>query len=126
MLAMGLIESAWAVLALPAAILIGLGFAAVGFAATSFMRSWEDFDLVFLVSLPLFLFSATFYPLSTYPEALQWVVRATPLYHGNEMMRGLTLGVIGWDMLAHVAYFVIMAVVGLAVVDRRLHKLLLQ
>jgi lipooligosaccharide transport system permease protein len=125
MLAMGLLESAWAVLALPAAVLIGFGFAAIGFAATSFMRSWQDFDLVFLVSLPLFLFSATFYPLSTYPEALQWVVRLTPLYHGNELMRGLTLGVVGWDMVGHAAYFVVMGVLGLAVVNRRLHKLLL-
>lgn len=125
MLAMGLIESAWAILALPAAILIGFGFAAIGFAATSFMRSWEDFDLVFLVTLPLFLFSATFYPLSTYPEGLQWVVRATPLYHGNELMRGLTLGAVGWDMIGHVAYFLVMGAIGLVIVDRRLHKLLL-
>jgi lipooligosaccharide transport system permease protein len=125
MLFMGLLESAWAVLALPAAILIGFGFAAIGFAATSFMRSWQDFDLVFLVSLPLFLFSATFYPLSTYPEAIQWVVRLTPLYHGNELMRGLTLGVVGWDMVGHAAYFVVMGILGLAVVNRRLHKLLL-
>jgi lipooligosaccharide transport system permease protein len=125
MLAMGLIESWWGVLALPGAVLIGFGFAAIGFAATSFMRSWQDFDLVFLVSLPLFLFSATFYPLEIYPPALQWVVRLTPLYHGNELMRGLTLGAVGWDMLGHVAYFVVMGALGLAIVNRRLHKLLL-
>jgi lipooligosaccharide transport system permease protein len=125
MLAMGLIGSAWAILALPAAILIGFGFAAVGFAATSFMRSWEDFDLVFLVSLPLFLFSATFFPLSVYPVTLQWVVRASPLYHGVELMRSLTLGTVGWDLLGHVAYFLVMGAIGLAIANRRLHRLLL-
>jgi lipooligosaccharide transport system permease protein len=125
MLAMGLIGSVWAVLALPAALLIGFGFAAVGFAATSFMRSWEDFDYVLLVTLPLFLFSTTFYPLSTYPEAIQWVVRVTPLYHGVELMRGLVLGHVGWDLLGHVAYYVVMGGIGLAITNRRLHKLLL-
>jgi lipooligosaccharide transport system permease protein len=125
MLAMGLIESPWGVLALPAAILIGFGFAAIGFAATSFMRSWQDFDLVVLVTLPLFLFSTTFYPLEIYPDGLQWVVRATPLYQGVELMRSLTLGTVGWDILAHVAYFLAMGAVGLSITDRRLHRLLL-
>ena len=125
MLAMGLVASAWAILALPAAILIGFGFAAVGFAATSFMRSWEDFDMVVLVTLPLFLFSTTFYPLSTYSEPVQWIVRVTPLYHGVELMRGLTLGIVGWDLLGHVAYFLVMGAAGLAVANRRLHTLLL-
>jgi lipooligosaccharide transport system permease protein len=125
MLAMGLVESVWAILALPAAILIGFGFAAVGFAATSFMRSWEDFDMVVLVTLPMFLFSTTFYPLSTYSEPVQWIVRVTPLYQGVELMRGLTLGIVGWDLLGHVAYFLVMGAAGLAVANRRLHTLLL-
>ena len=37
--------------------------------------------LVQLVLLPMFLFSATFYPLSVYPVAIQWFVRFSPLYH---------------------------------------------
>ena len=67
----GLWVSPWLILAFPAALLVGFAFAAVGMAATSFMRTWQDFDLIQLVILPLFLFSATFYPLETYPEALQ-------------------------------------------------------
>ena len=55
-------------LAVPAALLIGFAFGAVGMAATSFMRTWQDFDLIQLVILPLFLFSGTFYPIETYPE----------------------------------------------------------
>ena len=67
MLLLGLVPSWWAVLALPAAALIGFAFAAVGMAATTYMRSWSDTDAVQLVQMLLFLFSATFYPLSTYP-----------------------------------------------------------
>ena len=69
---LGLTASPWAVLALPAAALIGFGFAGVGMAATTWMRSFVDFDYVNLALIPLFLFSGTFFPLSQYPAALQW------------------------------------------------------
>src|SRR5262249_56137012 len=122
----GLISSAWALLALPAALLVAFAFAAVGIAATSFMRSWQDFDLVQLAVVPMFLFSATFFPLSVYPSALRWLVQAFPLYHAVAMMRALTTGVVGASMLVHVAYFAVMATVGLAVAARRLRILLLR
>lgn len=104
---------------------MAFAFAAVGMAATTFMRSWQDFDLVQLAVLPLFLFSTTFYPLSVYPGWLQTVVTWTPLYHAIELMRGLTLGVVDWGMLGHVAYFAVLAAVGTVVAARRLGKLLL-
>ena len=66
-------------LTLPGALLIGFAFAAVGMAATSFMRTWQDFDLIQLVILPMFLFSGTFFPLDTLPEALRTIVVLTPL-----------------------------------------------
>ncbi|MFP5336365.1 MAG: ABC transporter permease [Actinomycetes bacterium] len=121
----GLVESWWAVLALPAATLIGFAFAAVGMAATTYMRSWVDFDYVQLAILPMFLFSATFFPLSTYPDSLQWVVRVTPLYHGVAMVRDLMLGEVAVGILGHVAYFAVMGLVGLVVAARRLERLLL-
>ena len=65
----GLVGSWWAVLAVPAAVFIGFAFAAVGMFATTFMRSWVDFDYITLAIQPMFLFSATFFPLSTYPGA---------------------------------------------------------
>jgi lipooligosaccharide transport system permease protein len=110
---LGLVESWWAVLALPAAILIGFAFAAVGLAATTFLRSWQDFEFVQLAVLPLFLFSTTFYPLSTYPEPLQVVVRCTPLYHGIELVRGLVTGEVGWSLLGNAAYLLVMGLAGL-------------
>jgi len=121
---MGLIESPWALLALPAAILVGFSFAAVGMAATTYMRSWQDFDLVNLAVLVLFLFSATFYPLSVYPDSLQAVAHLSPLYHGVALIRGLMLGDLGFHLLGHVAFLAAMGAVGLAVTNRRLVTLL--
>lgn len=121
----GLLVSPWALLTLPAALLVALAFGAVGMAATTYMRSWQDFDLVTLAILPMFLFSATFFPLSVYPTALQWLVQCLPLYHAVEIMRGLTTGVVHLGMLGHIAYFVVMAAIGLVVAARRIGTLLL-
>jgi lipooligosaccharide transport system permease protein len=122
---LGDIASPWAVLALPATVLIGFGFAAVGMAATTFMRSWNDFDFVQLAVLPLFLFSASFYPLSTYPRWLQIVVECTPLYHGVALLRALCTGSVGFGLLGHALYLVVMGAVGLSIAARRLEILLL-
>lgn len=126
MAALGLVQSWWGLLAIPASLLIGFAFSACGMAATTFMRRWTDFDYITMVTLPLFLFSATFYPLSAYPEGLQVVVGLTPLFHGVELLRALTTGAIGAGLLVHVAYLLVMGLVGLAIVSRRLDKLLLK
>ncbi len=125
MAALGDVDSAWAALAMPAAVLIGFAFAAVGMAATTFMRSWTDFDFVQLAILPLFLFSTTFYPLSIYPRWLQIVVECTPLYHGVVLERSITLGVVGPALLGHALYLAVMGGVGVVVAGRRIRILLL-
>lgn len=125
MLIFGLIESAWAIMAVPAALLIGFAFASVGMAATSYMRSWQDFDMVQLVTLPLFLFSATFYPLDVYPEIIQNLTRFSPLYHGVEIVRAVTLGIFDWSIVGHVAFLVAMGAVGVTIAAKRIEKLLL-
>ena len=121
----GAVRSWWALLALPAAVFIGFAFAAVGMFATTFMRSWVDFDYITLAIQPMFLFSATFFPLATYPDALQWVVRATPLYHGVALERALMIGDVGWGVLAHVGYLLVLGVLGVVGASRRLERLLL-
>ncbi len=126
MLAMGLVGSWWALLALPAAVLIGFAFAAVGLAATTFLRGWQDFEFVQVALLPLFLFSTTFYPLSTYPRPLQVLVECTPLYHGIELVRGLVTGDVRWSLLGSVAYLLFLGLAGLALGARRLERLLLR
>ncbi|HYJ76536.1 MAG TPA: ABC transporter permease [Kineosporiaceae bacterium] len=119
------VTSWWAVLTLPAAVLVGLAFAGVGMAATTYMRSWQDLDLVQLAVLPMFLFSATFYPLSTYPPSLQWVVQITPLYQGVTLVRDLALGTVGWTTLGNALYLVLLGLLGMGVAARRLERTLL-
>jgi len=124
MVIMGLVGSWWGLLALPAALLVSYAFAGAGIAATTFMRSWTDFDFVNLALIPMFLFAATFFPLSQYPTGLQWVVRCTPLYQGVALERGLTTGQLTWTMLLNVAYLVALGTIGLEIATRRLKKLL--
>jgi lipooligosaccharide transport system permease protein len=112
-------------MAVPAAVLIGFAFAAVGMTATTFMKSWQDFDLVNMVTLPLFLFSGTFYPLDVYPEAIQTIARFSPLYHGVELIRACTLGSFDWSIAGHLGFLVGMGAVGVAITARRLDRLLL-
>jgi lipooligosaccharide transport system permease protein len=121
-----LVQSPWAVFAIPAAMLMSFAFAAVGMAATTFMRSWQDFDLINLVVLPLFLFSGTFFPISSYPPALQVIVAITPLYQGVDLIRSLVSGFVDASVVIHVVYLTVMGVIGLSIVARRLDKLLLQ
>jgi lipooligosaccharide transport system permease protein len=125
MLAMGLTASWWAVLLLPGALLIAFGFAAVGMALTSYMKSVQDLDYIQLAVLPLFLFSGTFYGLNVYPAWLRIVVECLPLQHGIALLRALNAGVLDWSLAGHALYFVAMAVVGVAVAARRLDVLLL-
>ncbi len=124
MWALGMVGSAWVVLALPACVLIGFAFAAVGMAATTYMRSWADFEYVPTAVLPLFLFSATFYPLSSYGD-WGWVVQLSPLYHGVALVRAFNFGEFSWSLLGHVAVLVVLGIVGVTIAARRIRTLLL-
>jgi lipooligosaccharide transport system permease protein len=125
MWSMGLVHSWWALLALPATLLIGFAFAAVCMAVTTWMNSWQDFDKVTLVQLPMFLFSGTFFPVTAFHGVLRWIVEATPLYRGVVLCRELTTGVLSWESGLSVVYLVVMGAIGLLVVRRRLDTLLL-
>lgn len=124
MAVMGLIQSPWGILAFPATILIGFAFGAVATAGVTWMRTWQDLDLVTLITLPLFLFSATFYPLEVYPPIFQVLTWFSPLYHSVVLVRGLTLGVIDWTMGVAVLYLVAMGVTGSVITARRVGQLL--
>ena len=125
MVVLGMAQSPWIVLALPACVLIAIAFSAVGMACTTFMRSWADFEYVPSLTLPLFLFSATFYPLSSYGD-WAWVVQLSPLYHGVALVRGASAGEWTWAVIPHVAVLASMALAGLTVTARRIERLLLQ
>ncbi len=122
---LGLVHSWWALFALPAAVLVGFCFAGVGIAASTFIRSWQDFDMLQLVQLPIFLFSATFYPLSVYPPTIQWIVRFSPLYNATTLVRSLMLGSVGASNLVNAAYLFALGGAGLLLARRRMAGLLL-
>jgi lipooligosaccharide transport system permease protein len=125
MWAMGMTSSVWAVLLLPVGALISFAFSAVAIAGVTYMRTWADFEYVPSVMLPLFLFSATFYPLSSYGD-WAWVAQLSPLYHGVAVVRGLNMGEWSWAYLGHLGVLVAMALFGLSVTARRIDQLLLK
>ena len=125
MAAMGLLHTPWAVFAVPCAVLISFAIASVGVACTTYMKSWQDFDYVMLVAVPMFLFSATFYPLSVYPKAVGAIVQWTPLYQGVVLLRDLVLGAPSPDLLWRAGYLAVLGLAGLALAGRRIARLLL-
>jgi lipooligosaccharide transport system permease protein len=126
MAALGLLKSWWSVLALPAVLVVAWGFAGLGLAATTYVKSWQDFDWHQLAWLPMFLLSASFFPLSVYPVAIRWVVRVTPMYQGVALLRQLTLGTVDATAPVHAAYLVLMGLWGLRHAARRMDGLLLR
>jgi lipooligosaccharide transport system permease protein len=122
---LGLNLSWWALLALPAVLLIAFGFASLGMAITSYMKTFQQMDWINFLLLPMFLFSATFYPLSVYPPVVQHVIQVLPLWHGVELVRGLTTGMVDAGMLWHVLYYLVMILVGLVFTTKRLRALFL-
>ena len=125
MVGLGMTSTPWVLLALPSCWLMGFAFASIGMAATTYMRSWADFDWVQTAIMPMFLFSCTFYPLSSYGD-WGWIMQISPLYHGVALVRGASLGVASWGMIGHVAVLLAMASIGLGIAARRVETLLLK
>ncbi len=92
-------------LAIPAAVLTGLAFAAPVMAFAASIDSDAGFALLYRLGvIPLFLFSGTFFPVTQLPGWMQGVAKVTPLYHGAALCRALARGVAGWDDVGHVGY----------------------
>ncbi len=122
--AFGYLESWWALLIPLAALLIGLSFASIASWATTFVRGWQDFDLFFLATQPLFVLSTTFFAIDVYPDWAHPIVYATPLYHGVDLVRDLARGTVAWSSFGNIAYLLVMAGVGRALATRRSAELL--
>ena len=110
----GAIQSWWC-LTLPfLGALIAVAFSAplVAFAARS--QSDAPFSALYRFAfVPMFLFSATFFPLSAYPASLRPVVQFFPLYHGVALVRAAAYGrgSLGTET-AHLAVLLVMAAAG--------------
>jgi lipooligosaccharide transport system permease protein len=123
---MGLITTPVALLVIPAAVVVAFGFAAFGMGITSFMKTFQQMEWINFVMLPMFLFSATFYPLSVYPQGIQWFIQALPLWHGVELLRQISVASFSSATLIHLGYFLVMIVVGMLLTTVRLRKLFLR
>ena len=112
--AFGAIESPLGVLAVPVTVLVGLSFSAPIAAWAAHAQNEVSFVAIFrFVILPMFLFSGTFFPISTLPTPLEVLAWFTPLWHGVTLCRDLTLGTVSWGDLGHLAYLVGFVSVGL-------------
>ena len=123
---LGLIESWWALLAIPAGAVIGFGFAALGMAITSYMSSYHHLNWINFALLPMTLFSGSFFPLSILPNWLETIIRWTPLTQGIDLMRSLTLGTVDVGIFIHIAYFSVFIAGGLYFTTRRLNALFMK
>ena len=123
---LGIMKGWYGLLAIPAAVVIAFGFASIGMLYTTFAKSIAQMDWVNVVMLPLFLFSGSLYPLSIYPQWLRIIIEALPLWHGIQIVRSLSLGIIQWSLLWHFAYFAGMIAIGLIFTTRRLRVLFMR
>lgn len=122
--AFGLVHSLWALLILPGALLIAFAFAATGLAVVTYVRSWQDFQLIQLVMLPMFLFATTFYPLGVYARPVQIAVECLPLYQSIELIREPSLGVMDAGVGFAALYLLAFGSAALVVALRRLERTL--
>lgn len=124
----GAAQSPLVVLAIPAAVLTGMAFAAPIAAFSATQKTPNKFNAIFRFGItPLFLFSGTFFPLESLPEVLRPLAWVTPLYHGAALTRGLSLGTALNDPVlaaVHVLVLVACIVVGtwaaIQTIERRL------
>ena len=116
----GALHSPYAILAWPAAVLVGVAHSAPVSAFSAWLQREEGFNGLFrFVVMPMFLFSGTFFPVTRLPHGAREIAYATPLWNGVDLMRHLTLGTASlWPSLAHVAYLLLWVAGGLTLAAR--------
>ncbi len=124
---LGLVPSlVGALLAIIAAAIVAFGFASIGMGITSYVKSFQQLDMVTFLLLPMFLFSGTLFPLSQFPSWLQVIINALPLRQAIDLVRDCMNLNVSWSLLGHVAYFAVMIIGGLFFTTRRLTALFLR
>ena len=124
---LGLVPSiGGALLAVVAATMVAFAFASVGMGITSYVKSFQQLDMVNFFLLPMFLFSGTLFPLSIFPGWAQVLIQALPLRQAIELVRDAMNLNLSWSLLGHVAYFAVMIIGGLFFTTRRLTALFLR
>ncbi len=124
--AFGIFDSPRALLAVPIVVLMGLACAAPVFAYTATLESDEAYTWLWrLVVTPLFLLSGTFFPIEELPAWGRAVARLSPLFHGVELVRQVTIYDVESSVVWHLLYLVALLTFGVAIGVRKLDKRLL-
>jgi lipooligosaccharide transport system permease protein len=105
-------------------VLIGLAFATPLYGLSAGLKDESAFGVVFrLGMIPLFLFSGGFFPIAHLPDWMEWLAKLTPLWHGVDLTRMLTLGTFdAGTALVHVCYLLALILVGYRWACRRLTR----
>ena len=123
MTAFGIPRSPLVLLAVPAVVLTGLAFAAPIMAYAATRKTSATFNVLFrFVITPLFLFSGVFVPIGRLPEPLARAAWFTPLFHGVELVRGLTLNSLAAGWIVHVLFLGAFAAGGTAFAVRNFRR----
>ncbi|WP_051704245.1 ABC transporter permease [Glycomyces sp. NRRL B-16210] len=123
----GVYSSAWAALAIVAAVLTSAALAPWLHFWASSIKNDANLNMIFRFAvMPISLFSGVFFPADQMPGFLQPLVWISPLWHGTELARAATADVApALPPLAHIAYLVLLAVAGWfaarRVIQRRLN-----
>ncbi|MDO8462075.1 MAG: ABC transporter permease [Deltaproteobacteria bacterium] len=97
---LGFIHSPWAFAAIPVVMMTALLFASIGMTVTSYAPDYDFFTYYFTLFLePMFLFSGTFFPLSSMPPLLQTFAWFLPLTPSVYVVRSLFQGHVGFHLL---------------------------
>jgi lipooligosaccharide transport system permease protein len=119
--------SPWAILALPASVLVSAAFSSMALAVTSFVRKIPDFDIVIgVLVMPAFLFGGVFFPVEQLPTLLRWGVEIVPLYHAVALLRQLTTGAVDPTIFLHVIYLALTGTAAFLVAIVRLERALVR
>jgi lipooligosaccharide transport system permease protein len=116
----------------PGVLLVIVAGTATGLACTTPMTALaartsdegQRFGLIFrFVVMPMTLFSGTFFPISQLPATIRWLAWLSPLWHGSQLARGVSVGGVGgWAMLGHLAVLAVLFAAGWALAHRAFYK----
>ncbi|CAB4604556.1 unannotated protein [freshwater metagenome] len=123
---LGLVTTWWAILAIPAAVIVAFGFASFGMAITSYMKSHHQMNFFYIFLMPMFLFSGAFYPLTVFPGWAQAIIKALPLRQAIELVTGCMNGHFTVALIGNVCYFMVMICIGLIFTTKRLNALFMK
>ncbi len=120
----GLVSLKWAIFVVPFSFLSGVLFAALAMCFTAIVPNIDSFNYpTYLLITPMFLFSGTFFPTSILPAPIRIIAEVLlPLTHVVRILRGLTLGIIDWEMLYSLVWIVAVSAILFLISINLMHR----